>query len=114
MALTYSWQLTGLQKKSVGTLNDVIVGVRWTLTGTDEDNVSGKFEGSTPLNINSINPNTFIPYTDLTEENVLSWIQGSVNGYYKNHIDEMINSQIKAKKSPVIFVDDGKFPWNSN
>lgn len=111
MALTYKWKLTSLKKTSNDSVNDAIVGTQWQLTGTDEDGFSGIFSGATPFDINTVDPNDFTPYEELTEAKVLKWIKAVVNGdeTYKNHIDEQIQKQIDAAKYPVEQVES--FPW---
>jgi hypothetical protein len=83
----------------------------WTCTGTDEDGDSGTFSGATPFPLSSVDPATFIPYEDLTEADVLGWIEAVVVGSYKDHVDEQINKQIALIKDPVVDVPNGDFPW---
>lgn len=114
MTFTYTWKLTGIKKTSSpsASLTDVIVGTQWKLTGTDSDDVSGEFSGATPFDLNTINPDHFTAYEDLTEEMVLDWIKAIVVGSYKTHIDEQIQKQIDSKKNPIVDVNDGAFPWS--
>ena len=104
MGLTYEWKLTGLKKQNTSTLNDVIVGTQWKLTGTDEDGNQGTFTGATPFEIQDLNGDGFIDYRDLNEELVVGWIQNSVSGSnigtnYMNHINQQIQKQIDSVKS---------------
>lgn len=112
MALTYTWAIKSLKKTNEGDLQNVVVQTQWTCTGTDEDGDSGVFNGATPFPITSVDPDNFVPYEDLTEADVLAWIQGVVVGSYKEHVDQQIEKQIFLKKNPVQEVDDGSFPWS--
>lgn len=118
MALTYSWKVTSLRKGDVveKNLSDVIVNVRWTLTGTDEDGNTGKFDGATPLDLNAIDPNNFTPLNDLTEEQVLEWVQAivTVQDSYMNHINEIIYKEISKKKIGLKELNKDDFPWSSS
>ena len=101
MAINYTWKITALSKTSGNGLNDVIIGTRWECTGTDTaDDVSGKFIGATPFKLNSVDPENFVEYSQLTEEQVLGWIKttvsGSANTSYWDHISERIQKDIDS------------------
>ena len=112
MALTYTWAVTSLKKTTDGSVDNFVVQSTWTCTGTDEDGDSGTFNGATPFPLDSLDPATFIPYEDLTEADVLGWIQAVVVGSYKEHVDAQINKQIALVKDPVVEVPNGDFPWD--
>jgi len=116
MAMTYEWKLTGLTKSNPTQLGleNVIIGTRWQVTGTDDDGNTGVFSGATPLDLESVDPDNFTPYSDLTETQVLEWIQGIVSGStpsnYWGHISERIEEQISQTRDQITSVD-GDFPW---
>jgi hypothetical protein len=112
MALTYTWAIKSLKKTSDGDLQNVVVQTHWTCTGEDEDGDDGVFNGATPFPLSGVDPDNFVPYEDLTEADVLAWIQGVVVGPYKEHVDQQIMKQILLKKNPVQEVDSGSFPWS--
>ena len=117
MGLTYEWKLTGLKKQNTSTLNDVIVGTQWKLTGTDEDGNQGTFTGATPFEVQDLNGDGFIDYRDLTEELVMGWIQNSVSGSnigtnYMNHINQQIQKQIDSVKFVSLDVSEMDLPWS--
>lgn len=116
MALTYEWKLTGLTKSNPAALEleNVIIGTRWQVTGTDEDGNSGVFSGATPLPLESVDSENFVAYADLTEAQILGWIQDIVSGSapsnYWGHISERIEEQIAQTRDQITSVD-GDFPW---
>jgi hypothetical protein len=112
MALTYTWAVTSLKKTTDGSVDNFVVQSTWTCTGTDEDGDSGVFNGATPFPLDSLDPATFIPYEDLTEADVIGWIQAVVVGSYKEHVDAQINKQIALIKDPVVDVPNGELPWD--
>jgi hypothetical protein len=116
MSLTYKWEVTGLKKKSDSqlNLNDIIIQTYWKCTGTDEDGVSGDFQGATPFNTAEIDPSEFTSYSELTEEVILGWIKSLVeqDETYKNMIDKRIMEQISAKKEVVEEINKEELPWN--
>lgn len=110
--LEYSWKLTGLRKVDTNELGDVIIGTNWTLSGTDENGVSGSFTGATPFKIEDLNPNTFTEYNELSEEDVLNWIKDQVVSYW-DHINAQILKQIRDNASVVVDVDEDNLPWST-
>lgn len=110
MSLTYTWKIKSLKKTSGADLSDVIVGTQWQVTAVDEDGNEGKFDGATPFNLSTVNPDNFIAYEDLTEEIVLGWIKSVVVGGYWSHVNEQILKQIELKKNPVVEVSE--LPWS--
>lgn len=121
MAFTYKYEVTSLKVKDevVGnTVNkNAVVQTYWKLTGTDdslvaEDNKnSGTFSGATPFTTTTMPAGyDFVPFEDLTEADVISWIQAVVEGNsgYKQHIDEQIQKQIDQNMRPVTEAD---LPW---
>jgi hypothetical protein len=115
MALTYTWKITSLKKQDDPSteLHDIIVQTYWQCIGTDEDDNSGTFSGATPFEPDQIDPDNFTTYEDLTEAQVIGWIQDVVNGNptYKAHIDEQIQKQIDAIVRPMVEVQSNALPW---
>ena len=112
MALTYTWALKSLKKSDVNGLSGIIVQTQWTCTGADEDGVEGTFNGATPFDPAEVDSANFTAYENLTEAQVLGWIQAIVVGPYKDHVDMQIMRQINEKKVVIEEVSDGAFPWS--
>lgn len=112
MTTTYSWALKSIKKANIDGLEGIIVQTTWTCTGTDEDGDEGVFNGATPFKPEEVDADNFTAYEDLTEEQVLGWIQGVVVGEYWNHVSGQIAKQIAEKKHPVEEVGEGQFPWS--
>jgi len=116
MALTYTWKLTGLKKQDTADLSDLVIGTRWELKGTNEAGVFGTFSGATPLDIPDADEEGYVPYSELTEEMVLGWVQnivsGSGPGNYMDHIEEQINKQINEKTYTLLEVQENDLPWS--
>ena len=108
MTITYTWAVTGMKVTTVGDLSNYVVQTYWTKTGTDENGNTGVFSGATPLTPDSSQPN-YVPYDQLTQEIVLSWIQPLVTGQYEQHVNDVIAEAIAAKTNPVV---EEPLPWN--
>lgn len=107
MTITYTWAVTGMKVTKAGTLNNYVVQTYWTKTGTDENGNAGTFNGATPFAPDPTQSD-FVPFDQLTEEIVLSWIQPVVTGTYEQHVDGVIAKQIADKIDPVT---EQPLPW---
>ena len=107
MAITYTWDITNIRKApQLEGKDNVVVHVRWTKTGTDENGTTGVFQGATPL---AAPTGDFTPYEELTKEQVLGWVQAVVVDTYEQHVNEQIQKQITKKNDP--WVDVTEAPW---
>ena len=110
MSISYTLKLSSLKKTNIDDLNDVIIQTNWVKIGTDADGNTGSFPGSSQFDLDTLDPDDFISYEDLTEEIVLEWIQSSIGESYDAHANMIISQQIDEKTSRVVEVI-GQFPW---
>jgi hypothetical protein len=113
MALTYEWKLRWLKKANTTDFDSVVVQINWDCIGTDEDGNSGIIEGSTLFDTSDVDGSSFIVYEELTESDVLSWVQATFVDVYKEHIDSRIMKQINDKKMAVVEVPESQLPWST-
>ena len=111
MAITYTWKLTSLKKIDKHGLEEAIFQTYWKKIGTDSDGIEGEFTGATPFDIAKVDPNEYIPYSELTEEMVLGWIKSVVVNEYETHVNAQIQKQIDDKKYTVAEVQADSMPW---
>lgn len=109
MAITYTWEVTGLKTSTVNGTSDVVVQTYWKKTGTDDDGHTGSFTGATPFSAANIPvSSSFVPFSELTEAAVIEWIKAVVVGDYEAHVDGRIADEIARKHNPVT---DATLPW---
>ena len=88
---------------------DFVVDITWTLTGTDGTNTAS-ISGDTQKA--QVEGDTFTPYADLTEAQVLSWVQDDLgeNGIanYQANVDGQINSIVNPPVGPTV----EPLPWS--
>jgi len=113
--MIYTWKINTIKKQDDPSteLNDIIVQTYWECTGTDENGNTGTFNGATPFEPDQVDTANFTAYENLTEAQVIGWIQSVVNANpgYKAHIEEQIQKQIDAIVTPITEVTDGALPW---
>jgi len=108
MAITYTWEVTGLKTTTLNNTPNVVVQTYWKKIGTEGEH-TGIFSGATPFSANTMPAGTtFVPFEQLTEETVLTWIQAVVVDSYEEHVNGKIQEQIDYKKNPVV---EATLPW---
>ena len=110
MNITYTWKVTAVKTATVADVNNFIIHVRWEKTGTDEHGNTGTFTGATPLATTLDAEGNFVPFNQLTEELILSWIKPVVVGAYEQHVNGQILKQIEAS---VNAVTEPPLPWST-
>ena len=110
MTITYTWKITGLKTKDVSDSKaGAVVQTYWEKIGTDENGNTGMFAGATPFTVDPTDDSgPFIPFDQLTEADVLAWIQAVVVDDYEEHVNSKIQEQIDEKIKPVV---DAQMPW---
>ena len=99
--MEYVWEVTGLKTTNGGG----VVQTYWRKIGTDADGNVGTFSGATPFDVDESAPD-YIPFDQLTEADVLGWIQGVVTGSYEDHVNHQIQRQIDQQT-----ITDAAMPW---
>ena len=99
MAITYKWTINQMNAHIQAEGEDnVIFTVHWAFMGQDdsEEPVSASSIGTLGVEYNPENP--FIPYADLTKEDVVGWLE---SGLDVDSMKENLDEQIELKKNPV-------------
>jgi hypothetical protein len=95
--ITLSWIIERLLCKPVeGTLTDVVITADWRCNGS-QDQYSGTCYGSASFAPPS---GSFIPYADLTEQQVLGWCYA--NGVDQAAIEANVSLQIQNQIDPPV------------
>ena len=110
MTITYTWKVTNLKTQDVSPDHPkAVVQTYWEKHGTDEDGNTGFFAGATPFTVDPTDKSgPFIPFEQLTEADVLAWIQSQVTGSYEEHVNAQIQRAIDETAKPVT---DQPAPW---
>ena len=100
MEVSYTWKVTGLKTAEVEGEANFVFQTYWEKIGTDELGNTGTFVGATPFKQDP-SQSSFIPFEQLTEEDVIGWIEAVVVGHYEQHVNDQIERQIQLKRTPV-------------
>lgn len=108
MANSYTWIVTQLDcLPDLDGKTDYVVVAHWTCQGTD-----GTFTGSvynTATFVVDPQKSDYVPYADLTEVEVVAWVQDSLGSDTVDAVYRSIDQQIEAQVNPPIV--SPKLPW---
>lgn len=112
MANTYTWSIPQKGLIAMPTLNgqnNVVVLVRYTVTGTDGV-YTASINGTAQLNYAEGTP--FTPFANLTEAQVMSWVQASESNLVSN-TQAQIDQKIANMANPPIIPIAETLPWTT-
>lgn len=109
MPITNTWAVVQMDAyPEYDNEQDVVFNVHWTLTGTD-GTYNGSVYGSQAVTLDS--GATFTPYADLTEAQVIGWVQDALGeeqvAAYEANVAQQIENQINP---PVV---TPPLPWSA-
>lgn len=87
-------------------LQTVVTTVHWILKGTDEDNISASIYGAQA--VGQPNPEAFTPFPDLSEDQVIGWMESEMD---VDALKANIAEQINLIKNPV--TETLPAPWGA-
>jgi hypothetical protein len=105
----YTWTVTALYTETIHGETDYVVIADYTTIGVDGD-YSASLQNTAVFSTDSVS--IFVPYEDLTEEIVLTWIKETLgeNGVVsiEANIQDLINIQINPPQTP----QNTPLPWS--
>ncbi len=106
MATTYTWtvdQMFTLDTPEPG----FVVNVLWTLTGVD-----GQYTASIGGNSQfTVQEGTFTPYSQLTQAQVIGWVQDSLGPDGIANFEANVQGQINSMITPPVSPQNTPLPW---
>lgn len=87
-------------------LHDVVTTVHWRYRGTDQDGITAETYGA--QSVGQPNPEAFTPFPNLSEEQVIGWMEETMD---MEVLNQNITSQINLIKNPV--TETLSAPWNT-
>ena len=98
---TYTWKFPAIDVyKQQGSYSDVVYNIHWRLAAIDQSaTYSAEVYGVQSVSPYNPDSGSFIPYENLTQEIVTSWVLGSMGEGYGN-ITSSLDSQIENQINP--------------
>lgn len=109
MAVTYTWTINEMfaYPQAEG-YQDVVFGVAYTVAGVD-----GEYTASQSYQIPMPLPEgTFTPYSELTQDQVVGWVQGQLGPVGVSAAESQIAQMISEQQSPTVVTPP--LPWASS
>ena len=106
--INYTWKVTQLLTETIeGNENYVVIAHCETI------GVDGEYSATVPnvIQFSTEDVTVFIPYEDLTEEMVITWIKESLGEEGVLSIEASIQAQIEAQKNPPVTPQETPLPW---
>lgn len=107
MAITYTWsvvQMDAYPEEDGET--DVVFNVHWTLAGID-GTYQGYVYGSQGVTVDAAEP--FTPYADLTQAQVIGWVQDALGEEQVASYEANVAQQIEDQINPPVVTPP--LPW---
>lgn len=97
MAIVYSYKITAVRVRAENGLSDVVGEVDMIVTGKDDE---AEFSLPTTLKPGSPDPETFVPFANLAEEQIVSWFdsaEASQLDGVKSHIAYVVGKEAERR-----------------
>jgi hypothetical protein len=122
MAVTINYNVDSIQcYTQYDQYTDVVVKVGWSCVGSgiaeagpqSGSTVSLSYPNTTPLTLNSgsWDSGSFVPYNQLTNPIIMSWVFGQIGESGKDIIDNYVTEQVQQMINPTIV--NLPLPWES-
>jgi hypothetical protein len=79
MATTYDWGIAQVELIPVGDLRKVVHRCFWRCTATGDSGATKEQFGIIELDVNNIDPETFVSFDNLTEAQIVEWVKTKVH-----------------------------------
>lgn len=107
---TYTWNVTALYTETIDGEQNYVVIANYNVVGFD-----GTYEASLSniarFSTESVSP--FIPYEDLTETIVITWIMDELGTDGVNNLYACIDGQINSQINPPVVPVNTPLPWST-
>lgn len=104
--MNFSWEIVNMETKDQTNVNgevlqNSVVRVTWKRIGTDSEGVTHNFLGTTFFTAENVESENFIPFFNLTEQTVVTWIEEKITAREISKIDDIITNRIEKKNTIV-------------
>lgn len=108
----FNWKIVNMMTlPELDNHSDVVVSVQWQLTGVD-GNYTSNVSSWTQLTLQQ--GAGFTPYNQLTEEQVIGWVQSALGADNVRNSEISVQRGIDLQKSPSTLPESQPLPWASN
>ena len=107
---TYTWAVTALYTETIAGEQNYVVIANYSVVGVDGTH-EASLSNIARFSTESVSP--FIPYEDLTEADVIGWIQADLGTDGVDNLYACIQGQIDSQKNPPVVPVNTPLPWST-
>ena len=103
MAIAYTWNCTTVDTyPTKSDQTDVIFNVHWRLNGVDDTKDKNVGDSYGVVSLDTEDLSTFTAFADITEANVISWVEAALGEDQVAALKTSIDAQIAEKITPTV------------
>jgi len=106
---SWTWTINSMQQWPSGNNAGYVVNVQWTLTGTDGTQTAS-IQGNTQYPVSDAQAG-FTPYNQLTQAQVIGWVQESLGAQGIANYEANVQGQINSLENPPVSPVTQPLPW---
>lgn len=111
MSAIFTWKISSLEvRPNFNNMNNVVYNVHWLYSAVDGE-ASSSIYGSTQLDYENTDPNSFVDYNNLTEEVVIGWLTTTLGQEKIDSYKSILVTQIESSKNPTSL--SPQLPWSN-
>ena len=107
---TYTWAVTALYTETIAGEENYVVIANYNVVGVDGTH-EASLSNIARFSTESVSP--LIPYDDLTEADVIGWIQADLGTDGVNNLYACIQGQIDSQINPPVVPVNTPLPWST-
>ena len=112
MAITYSWHIMGMRTINSDPVTDAVYKVEILKRGVDsEDGVGAGVKQSVPLDVSDLDVDNFTAFSDLSQDQVIQWVQNTLTDNEEEVLNQRILSAIQKKRQSKKIISASDLPW---
>jgi hypothetical protein len=114
---TYTWKIDMMHTLNQGDVQGAVTEVHWSKHGLHPDGIKTRVPGMTKFKISDIialqTAGNFTPLSQLTEAQVIGWVQASLSKEEKDFFDSQLEQsyQQQIKPNPTGSLEYDTMPW---
>lgn len=107
MATEYNYKIDRMDVVDTSTVSNYVVRVYYSYNGSE-----GDYSASVSGNVNyKVTEDTIVPFEDLTEETVISWVEATLTDEQKALNKQFVDNAIEKEKNPDPIPEKKDLPW---
>lgn len=110
MDLTYTFNILVMSKKTVNSIDSVVLDILWEKKGYDASGNFATFKTRSELDTSNVGiSSSFKPFDSLTKADIFNWINSI---HDQDSANQYIQEKLQEKYDGYQILQPGQFPWD--